>query len=133
MGNEKLEEQVRILSGINSINFFQGYNPNTRIFDKRKTNMEERGRIYCFTDGNGKRPDLENETKVTQTLLEYANYPSFLRRGRKYIMSGIVSRNELAPGNFSYVIGPTLKVDKLFECKGGIWRPKRIVNISDQF
>ena len=123
-------EIVRILSGINSINFYEGYDPKTGIFDKRKTNMGETGGIYCFTDGNGTRPDI-NDT-VTKDLMEYTVSQSIFRRGEKFIMSGLVHRNELGPGEYSYMVRPELKVDKLFKYVDGLFVRKRIIDVSDR-
>lgn len=121
---------VRILSGINSINFDEGFDKKIKVFDKRKTNMLERDMIYCFTDGDGTRPVLGE--KITEALLDYTKPVHFFKRGRKYIISGLVDKTELRPGNFSYVIGPVLTVDKVYETKGGVLRPKRLIDISDE-
>lgn len=128
MNNEQ-SGLVRILSGINSINFFAGYDPKTKVFDKRKTEMGDTGAIYCFTDANGTRPDLNDS--VTQAMLDYTKWHGRLPRGQRFIMSGIVSKSTLAVGNFSYATGPLLNVDKLFRYKRGLWRPERILDVSE--
>lgn len=130
MDKREETEFVRILSGINSINFDAGYDPKTGIFDKRKTDMGAPETIFCFTDGNGTRPDINDE--VTRTVIDYADPPigTFPGTTERYIMSGLVKKSDLGPGNFSYVIGPVLNVDRLYRHINWAFMFKKIVDIS---
>lgn len=121
---------VRILSGINSINFNVGYDPKSKIFDKRKTSMPQPLSIFCLKDEAESRIyDLDDQ--VVKDLLAYSISHLAFRKGERYIMSGLVDEIELRPANFGYWIGPELEVDRLFKYVKGLWVPERIIDISN--
>ncbi|MBU4502656.1 MAG: hypothetical protein KKA79_08720, partial [Nanoarchaeota archaeon] len=135
-------EMVRVFSGINSVNFYAGYDKLTKIFDKTKTTMPNPENIFGFSeDWKITEPTLDKPIEksiengpyhLTEIMLDYTGPIHTFRRGRKYIMSGLVKRRNMGFGNFSNAIYSELKIDKLYQVKGGLVRKKSIKDISDK-
>ena len=117
------DETIRVFSGINGYFFNQGYDKETKIFDKTKTDMHDKDYIHCFSEDYGlSLTSLEQILELG--MEEYMRNPGFFKLGKKLVISGEVKRRNMGYGNFANVIYPKLKIDKIYELKGNWVRKK---------
>jgi hypothetical protein len=111
------QESVWVFSGVHSKNFSVGYDPRTGIYDRRKV-VPTTEHIHCFPMKNDELPRVGDRfTDLALGLGTPVNSP----KGSLYLLVGEVPLSELKPGEFCYLIGPTMPVETIYELRKGIF------------